>query len=67
MWNKEELPEDWKGSISVLVYDKSDKADCSNYRGISLLSTTCNISFNILLSRLTPYTQEIIGDHQWGF
>ena len=21
----------------------------------------------ILLSRLTPYTEEIIGDHQWGF
>jgi hypothetical protein len=23
--------------------------------------------FNILLSRLTPYAEEIIGDHQYGF
>ena len=25
------------------------------------------ISSNILLSRLTPYAEEIIGDHQCGF
>ena len=44
-----------------------DKTDCNNYRGISLLPTTYKILSNILLSRLTPYTKEIIGDHQCGF
>jgi hypothetical protein len=44
-----------------------DKTDCSNYRGISLLSTTYKIISNILLSRLTPYAEEIIGKHQCGF
>jgi hypothetical protein len=38
IWNKEELPEEWKESI-VPIY-KDDKTDCSNYRGISLLPTT---------------------------
>jgi hypothetical protein len=40
---------------------------CSNYQGISLLSTLYKILSNILLSRLTPYVDEIIGDHQCGF
>jgi hypothetical protein len=40
IWNKEELPEQWKESIIVPVYKKGDKTDCSNYRGISLLSTS---------------------------
>ena len=37
IWNKEELPEDWKESITVPIYEKGDKIDC-NYRSISLLS-----------------------------
>jgi hypothetical protein len=41
--------------------------DCNNYRGISLLPTTYNILSNILLSRLIPFAEEVIGDHQCGF
>jgi len=67
IWNKEELPEEWKELIIVPIYKKSDITDCSNYRGISLLPTTYKILSNILLSRLTPYAEEIIGDHQCGF
>jgi hypothetical protein len=46
---------------------KGDKTDCTNYRGISLLSISYKIVSNILLSGLIPYTDEIIGDHQCGF
>ena len=46
---------------------RGDKTDCSSYRDISLSSTTYIILSNILLSRLTPYAEEIIGDHQGGF
>jgi hypothetical protein len=41
--------------------------DCSNYERISLLSTAYKISSNILLSRLMPYVDKIIGDHQYRF
>jgi len=67
IWNKEELPEEWKESIIVPVYKKGDKTDCNNYRGISLLPTTYNIVSNILRLKLTPYAEKIIADHQCGF
>jgi len=37
------------------------------YRSVSLLSTTYKISSIILLSRLTPYAEVVIGDHQCRF
>jgi hypothetical protein len=58
MWNKEELPEEWKESIIVPNYKKRGKTDCS---------TMYKILSNILLSRLTPYAEEISGDHQCEF
>jgi hypothetical protein len=60
------LPDHWKESIIVVVHKKSDKADCNNYRGISLLSSSYKLLSNILLSRLAPYIDEISGDHQCG-
>ena len=63
IWNKEELPDEWKESIIVPIYKKGDKTHCNNYRGISLLPTTYKVLSNILLSRLIPYAEEVIGDH----
>jgi hypothetical protein len=67
IWNKEILPQQWKESIIVPIYKKGDKTDCNNYRGISFLSTAYKILSNILLARLTPYVNEIIGNHRCGF
>jgi len=61
------LHEQWKELIILPIYKKGDKRDCSNCKGISLLPTTYKILSNILLSRLTPYAEENIGDHQCGF
>ena len=58
------MPEEWKESIIVPIYKKGDKTDYNNYRGISLLPTTYKSLFNILLSRLIPYAEEVVGDHQ---
>jgi hypothetical protein len=64
----EEFPEQWKECIAGLSpYKKGDKTDRSNYRRLSLLSTAYKTSSNILLSMLTPYIDEIFGDHQFGF
>jgi hypothetical protein len=53
IWNKEELPDQWKESIIVLIHKMGDKTDCNNYRGISLLSTSLKILSNILLLQLS--------------
>jgi hypothetical protein len=49
VWNKKELPDQWKESIIAPIHKKGDKTDCNNYRGISLLSTSYKILSNILL------------------
>ena len=66
IWNKEELPEEWKELIIVSIYKKGDKTDCGNCRAYHFCSYVQNLA-NILLSRLTPYAEEIIGDHHGGF
>jgi sorting nexin-29 len=67
VWSKEKLPDQWKEYIIVPVHKNGDGIDCSNYYGISQLSTLYKVLFNILLSRLSPYVDEIIGAHQCGF
>jgi hypothetical protein len=37
IWNKEELPEQWKESTTVSIY-KKDTKQCGNYRDIAVLS-----------------------------
>jgi hypothetical protein len=63
--NKVELHEDWKDSIIIPIY-KGNKTDCSNYRSISILSSKYKTLRRILPSRLTPYAEKIIRDHQCG-
>jgi hypothetical protein len=46
VWNKEDWPDQWKESIIVPAHKKGDKSDYNNYRGISLLLTSCKISSN---------------------
>jgi hypothetical protein len=37
VWNKEELPDQWRESIIVPNHMTGDKTGCNNYCGISLL------------------------------
>jgi hypothetical protein len=60
IWNKEELPQQWKESIIIPIHKKGDKTDCNNYRRISLLLTAYKILSNILLARLNPYVNELL-------
>jgi hypothetical protein len=43
MFNKEELPEQWKQSIIVPVYKRDEKTAFSHHRGISVLSAVKNV------------------------
>jgi hypothetical protein len=67
IWNKEELPQQWNESIIVAIYKKGDKTYCSNCRGLAVLPTKYKILSDILVSRLIPHVQGIIGGDQCGF
>jgi hypothetical protein len=59
------MPQQWK--VIVHVYKKGDKQLVITVEVISLLSTTYRLLSNILLSKLSPYVDEITGGHQCGF
>jgi hypothetical protein len=63
IWNKEESPQQWKDTIIVPIHKEGGKTDFNNYQGNSVLSTAYKILFNILLTRLNPYANKIIGNH----
>jgi hypothetical protein len=67
IWNKEELPNQWKEFISEPFYEKGDKTDCSNYRGISLLSTSYKKCIQYSSLKVKSIYSEITGDRQCSF
>jgi hypothetical protein len=60
--NQEDLLEDWQVSITERISKKGDKTHCNNYRGPSYLSFTYKFFFIILLPKLSPNAEELIGD-----
>jgi hypothetical protein len=63
------LKQRWTATAVEEVYHctkQCDDTNCSNYRRISVLPTSYIILPNSLLSRLTPYVDEITGHHQCG-
>ena len=57
------MPEEWKESVILTIYKKDEKKEIV----LIIETTTYKILCNILLSRLNPYAEKIIGDHQCGF
>jgi hypothetical protein len=62
VWNKEELPEEWKESVIVPIYKRGDTTDCSNYRGISLLLTR----YKITIQHSFVKVNSICRGNYWG-
>lgn len=61
-------PQDWKDAIMVSIFKKGSKAECGNFRGISLLSIVGKVFARILLNRLLQHiTPAVIPESQCGF
>uniref|UniRef100_A0A1B0CNV0 Reverse transcriptase domain-containing protein n=1 Tax=Lutzomyia longipalpis TaxID=7200 RepID=A0A1B0CNV0_LUTLO len=67
VWDEEVMPADWKIGVICPIFKKGDITKCSQYRGITLLSTAYKIFSSILLGRIAPYAQAAIGNYQCGF
>ena len=67
IWRQQSVPQDFKDSIIVPIFKKGAVADCSNYRGISLLSIAGKILTGIIRKRLEDHYEAIMRDQQAGF
>ena len=67
IWEAEELPDQWKEALIIPLHKKGDRKECGNYRGISLLCTAYKVLSYILLQRLLPLAEEVLGEYQCGF
>ena len=62
------VPMDWRGACIVpLCKGKGDKCECSNSRGISLLSVVGKLFGRVLIKRVKAGTECAIGEEQSGF
>ena len=66
IWEEERIPYDWKETIMVPVHKRGDRDRCENYRGIALGNTPYNILPNIILGKIKPYIEKVMGDYQKG-
>ena len=67
IWELERLPDQWKEALIIALHKKGDRKLCAHYRGISLLCTAYKVLSNILLQRLSPLVEDILGEYQCGF
>ena len=69
VWNGGEVPQQWKEATIKVLYKKSDRSNCNNYRGISLLSHAGKVLLKIVANLLSDYCEAhgILPDEQCGF
>ena len=62
------IPQELKDAVTVTLFKKGDKSDCSNYRGITLLSIAGKVLARVLLNRLVPaIAEKHLPESQCGF
>ena len=69
VWRGEEIQQEWKDATIKVLHKKSDRSDCNNFRGISLLSHTGKLLLKIVANRLSDFceAQQILPEEQCGF
>ena len=69
VWRGEETPQEWKDA-TIKVFDKrSDRSDCNNFRGISLISHADKVLLKIVANHLSDFcgAHQIQPEEQCGF
>ena len=55
------VPEDWRSTVIITLYmGNGERTECSNYRGITLLSVVRKIYEGILVDRVHKVTESLI-------
>ena len=67
IWKTQQWPQDWKMSVFILIPQKGNGKEHSNYRTIALISHASRVMLNILQARLQQYVNCELLDVQAGF
>ena len=67
IWEKEDVPEQWKEGLIIKIPKKGDLNECDNYRGIMLLSVPGKVLNRFLLERMKDAVDLTLRDNQAGF
>lgn len=59
------IPDEWRTSISILMFKKGDRKLPENYRGINLLSSTLKLITKIITNKINSIIS--LSDEQQGF
>lgn len=65
-WNTNFLPNELSLATIIPIHKKGDKAFCSNYRAISLLSSLYKVFEQIILKRIGKYLEATTSEEQAG-
>ena len=60
VWESKQVPEAWKTGLIFKLAKKGDLGDCSNWRGITLLSLTSKVFSRIVMTRLKAALEEYL-------
>ena len=66
-WKTQQWSKDWKSSVFILIPEKGNDKQCSNYRTIALISHAGKVMLRILQARFQQYVNRELPDVQTGF
>ena len=67
IWNAQSVPEDWCRGLIIKLPKKGDRTQCTNWRGVTLLSVPSKVFCKIIQMRLSDAINIILRKEQAGF
>jgi len=67
IWKTQQWPQDWKRSVFILIPEKGNDKECSNYCTVALISHASKVMLKILQARLQQYMNHGLPAVQAGF
>ena len=67
IWKTRQWPQDWERAVLILIPEKGNAKECSNFHTIALISQTSKVMLKILQARLQQYVTHELPDVQAGF
>ena len=67
IWKAQQWSQDWKRSVFILIPNRSNAKECSNYCTMALISHTSKVMLKFLQARLQQNVNYELLDHQTGF